>query len=203
LVCLIIYSVMQKGGTKLIAISVLILASWLIFTYKDLLFGGYIEMTSRQLEGDDYIRFQSGKYFLLEYWPSWLTVITGNGLSFIGSQYGKEIEHLKNFNGYYTSDVGIIGSLNTLGIFYVLNVFWMLFNMLRIKLAIDSDRYLKLVALNALLLILLTDYFLAPYVIPFWCMILYLLDKSAQRKKESYSSARVKGELEFKPVTYN
>lgn len=179
-VCMIIFTFLHRGSSKIFGLVLLGFIALFIFSYQEQILGGFIDMTNTQLQNEEYIRFLSADFFLYEYWPHWMAVFTGNGLAYIESSFGKETEYIHNVLGFYASDVGIIGSLNNFGIFYVINVFILLWRISKTKFNNPSNIYLKLFAINAVLLILLTEYFMIASAIPFWCIILYLIDRDAE-----------------------
>lgn len=180
--CLITYSVLQRGKLRFMAIIVIGLTAVGLFAFKDVLFGDYIEMTNDQLSSDDDIRLVSYDYFLFKNWPGWGAYLIGNGVASASSEYGQKVLNMANNFRVYASDVGIVGSFNTYGIFYVINLLILIGKVLLTKFQSPEDNYLKLPFFNALLLFILTDYFLVPSVIPFWCLVLYLIDKARVTK---------------------
>ncbi len=126
----------------------------------------------------------SAKFYLYEYWPHWTTMLTGNGLPHIASAYGREMDLIIQYFRFFRSDVGIVGAFNKFGIFYVIIVFGLIIKCLKIKIHNNEDKYLKLFFFNALFLIITNESFSNERVIPFYCFILYLIDKSIEKYKE-------------------
>jgi len=59
-------------------------------------------------EGKDYIRIQSGIYFIKDFSPNIINRFLGNGVPYEGiSEYGKFVENLK-MEGFYLSDIGLV-----------------------------------------------------------------------------------------------
>ena len=175
--CLIIFTFLQKGKNRIFGIVLFTIIVYVVYSYQDLILGNFIELTNNQVQDDDYIRIVAANFFLFEYWPHWSAIFTGNGLAYIDSAFGKETAYIHEVYSFFATDVGIIGSFNSYGIFYVINIFVVLIKMLRTKFKNPSNNYLKLFSINALLLIILTDYFMSSTVIPFWCIIMYLIDR--------------------------
>src|SRR5690606_31568872 len=106
-------------------------------------FSELIEITNDQLDNDDYIRFLSADYYLNEYWPHWSTKLLGNGRAHGLSEYGEEMALLTDL-GFHRSDVGIIGTYNEFGIFYIINIAMFYFFGLFAKIREKKDKYLKI-----------------------------------------------------------
>ena len=71
-------------------------------------------------EGKEYIRIQSGTYFLTEFSPDNFSRVLGNGVPYEEiSEYGKFVEDLKQV-GFYLSDVGIISVYTMFGILAII-----------------------------------------------------------------------------------
>lgn len=183
-VCMILASITQPGVDKLYPALVICSALLILVIFKDYLFGSYIEMTNTQISSGDDIRIYAARYFLFDYWPNWVTVITGNGFEHMNSPYGREIKYLNETLGYYKSDIGLIGALNTYGIFYVINILWTNIKGLHSKYYTKGNYYLKLIFINSLALLFISEYYSYPSAIPFFCFILYLTDKSYEKVQQ-------------------
>lgn len=185
-VCVVVYAISKKGKSRYYAILLITLVAVLLFSLKDVLFGGYVELNQEQFgQNDENIRELSGRYFLFEYWPHWTATLTGNGLEHLESAYGKEMEYLNKELLFYKSDVGIIGAFNTFGIFYVINIFWLNLKGLRRKYYTPKNNWLRLFFLKALLLLIISEYYSYESTIPFYCLVLYMVDKAYEEKLES------------------
>ncbi len=172
-----------KGMHRFYIITFLCIAAAVIFQYRDQLFGQYMEMTESQLKYGDDIRLLSANFFLTEYWPSRLAKLIGNGAAYASSLYGKEIVNINLYLHFYRSDVGIIGAYNQFGLLYALNILWVNIKGLTGKYFNYEMGFMRLFFLNALLLIVLSEYYSNPTVIPFYCFIFYMADKSLEEKK--------------------
>jgi hypothetical protein len=183
-VCMGIDVLFATGRAKLNMIALGMCGGMILLFFSETLFGEYIEMTASQVENSDTdIRILAGNFFLNEYWPSWVTKIIGNGRPSADSSYGQELNAFKEYFHFYRVDVGIIGSYNEFGILFVINVMWMNLKGLTNKFYDRNNMYLKLFFFNALMLLLISEYYADPASIPFYCMILYLIDKTYEEKK--------------------
>lgn len=199
--CMCISALLLEGMAKwknLILVTGLIL---LVLGVKEVLFAEYIEMTSSQLDNTDDIRMLAGRFFLNDYWPSDWAKVLGNGKPYPYNAYGQEMELIKDGLHFFRSDVGIIGAYNIYGIFYVLLVLGILFKTITMRFRDIDNRYLKLFFINTGLMLILNESFSSSGAIPFYCMVLYLMDKAKaaeltelqleniaeQEQKESFS----------------
>lgn len=190
LICMAIASLMQNGVTRLYATLSILVLIIVFLNFKEVLFSDYIEMTQSQLEDDDDIRILAGQFYLFKYWPHWTTYFIGNGFEHFNSPYGKEIINHNEVYRFFRSDVGIIGAFNTFGIFYALNIIWLNVKGLKRKFYSKETKYLKLIFINSLLLLPLSEYYSVPGIgVPFICFILYLVDKSYEQKLSIQNSA--------------
>lgn len=85
---------------------------------------------SQQQAGNfsDDVRIRAATYFLTTFFPNDFSYITGNGAHSLDSSFGVYVEGLKETKGFYQSDIGLIGDYTKYGIFFVLGVLWILFN---------------------------------------------------------------------------
>lgn len=173
-----------KGMSKwknLILITGMIL---LALGLKEMLFGEYIEMTSSQLQYNDDIRILAGRFYLFDYWPSAWAKILGNGKPHPDSNYGSEMLLINTGLRFFRSDVGIIGAYNQFGIFYILTIIFFNIKGLTFSIRNTEEKYLKLFFLNSCILLLINESYSSPSVIPFYCMVLYIIDKVKAAEKE-------------------
>ena len=98
------------------------------------------EGQSENFETD--IRVRAATFFLTEFFPNNLAYIMGNGQDHGQSLYGMRIFTYKVANGYYQSDIGIIGDFSKFGLFYVVGYLWLFLKVFTIKLKPGYD-YVK------------------------------------------------------------
>ncbi len=181
-ICMGFAAFLVSGMNRIYMMAFLCVAAVVVFIFRDQLFGQYVELTEEQLKYGDDIRMLSANFFLTEYWPSRLARLIGNGAAYAASLYGKEVVHINLYMHFYRSDVGIIGAYNQFGILYALNILWANIRGLTGRYFNSENNYLRLFFLNALLLMVLSEYYSNPTVIPFYCFIFYLVDKSLEEK---------------------
>ena len=134
------------------------------------------------------IRALSADFWLNEYWPHWATKILGNGPPHMLSDYGRESELIRAYFHFFRSDVGFIGTYNLFGILYVLNCIWITLRVILMKIPDKRDIYLKLFFFNVIFLSVTNESFSKQSVIPFYCFLLYLIDKSIEEYKNQPSA---------------
>lgn len=118
-------------------------------------------------QGTNYIRILSGVYYLRDFSPNLGSRIFGNGAAFErlsegtvygnNNRYGKIVNSIEKDNGYYMSDVGIIGFYAMFGIFAALSYFILLTRLLLSRVANDYV-YLKYYVVYLMLTCLTSDY---------------------------------------------
>ncbi len=69
--------------------------------------------------GNSIIRFQAIRYFLTELHPNIISQIIGNGTPNEKSAYGMKMTYLSMRNGFYLSDIGIVGVYVKYGVIFV------------------------------------------------------------------------------------
>ena len=165
-----------KGKAKWIAfvisgIFVIILA----FNFESL-FSGYIEQSEDDLNEDN-IRIFAAYFFGMEYFPHWLCNLFGNGIPSPKSAYGKEMtEYIQEVLLFHRLDVGIIGSYNQYGLIYCFVIIYSFVKILFSKIYPSRGLFVKLYAIYTLLLLILSEYSIVNYAIPFFCIFFYLVD---------------------------
>ena len=70
-------------------------------------------------KGEDDIRVLSILYYINEFQVGLGTVLFGNGIAYGESAYGQLIERAQDI-GYHRADIGLFGEFNTLSLFYVI-----------------------------------------------------------------------------------
>jgi hypothetical protein len=167
-----------KGVSKWKYLLFFTICMFLLVSSFSYLFDELIEMTTTQVSDEDYIRILSANFYLYEYWPHWTARLIGNGPAHGDSGYGQEIEQLQSYLTFYRADIGIIGVFNSLGIFFVFNILWVNLKGIFLKLKNQKDKYLKVFFFYFTSLLLLSTSYETMAVIPFFCFIFYLIDKS-------------------------
>lgn len=157
------------------AFGFLILTGISIVYFWEQVFGEFAQMTADDASTDN-IRVKAFHYFVLEHWDGWINPIFGNGVAHKTSAYGQQIMALK-WSGFFQSDIGIFGAFSTYGIIYVLAVFAFLVKSIT-KPCAPSKIYLRAYFVYTLITVPLSAQFSSPFLISFFCAVIYLHDKS-------------------------
>ncbi|WP_369769601.1 hypothetical protein [Flavobacterium sp. WC2416] len=136
----------------------------------------------QNVTSDNYIRILEMKFFVFEYWPNFLAVFIGNGWEHALSSYGVEIGNFKYMNGFYRSDIGLLGAFNKFGIVYLLVILSLFYRIIKKGSKLFVPDFIQ----YFFLLVLLTsisgaNYFEIPSCIFILISILYILDKTNEK----------------------
>lgn len=152
------------------------------YLFQDI-FISLIEVSEEQGGSDDEdIRLRAATFFLTEFFPSKWAYLTGNGHAHMAARYGIEVHGYKINQGFYQSDVGIVGDFAKFGILIfiaTIAVFWKLF---RIKIE-QKRMYLKSFILITVMGLLFGSPFTHPSSIVIYMTIFYLVDVSVYELK--------------------
>ncbi|MFS2187012.1 hypothetical protein ACCC92_10060 [Mucilaginibacter sp. Mucisp84] len=199
----IFYSRNSAGKRNISKIFILLISIVLIVIIKYDYITGLINVSSDDLSaGDSYIRFIEIHFYLLEFWPNWLTVVIGNGWEHSSSPYGKEIYTLWMKQHYFREDVGIVGGFSKFGILYVFVVFKIIYkSVFKVKLP-KSRVYIRyFFVLTFLLYFAAQDWFSYLSSVPVFAIALYLIDCYNLEYTENQKAAvRVK-EMDLKAIS--
>jgi hypothetical protein len=148
--------------------------------------------------GEEYIRVRTARYFMTDFYKSPLAYITGNGMFYQHSNYGRLIEHNKLVYSYTLGDIGIIGNYALFGIFFILGVLSILTKSLSLKLESDYTfiRYFILVVAIGLIM---SDAFADSSFITLIVCLMYLIDVSNTSTKEKKNGTE-EAEPEYKTI---
>lgn len=189
ILCMLVAVLMLKGIAKwkFIFLSTLI-GITVVLVAQPTIISDYIHLTTVQMSDDDYIRYKAADFYLNDYWPHWGAKLLGNGKPHETSAYGIEMEYIVHELGFYRADIGIIGTYNSFGIFYVLTIIIASIKGVFLKFNSDKDKYLKLLFFYVTFLLPLNvGYAHAPGMC-FFSLLYFLVDKSFEKgKKEEIS----------------
>lgn len=182
--CIVISILYLKNIKRWVYLSLLLLVGLIFITYfKSDLITESVEMTNDQVGNEDYIRILSADFYLNDYWPNWYARLIGNGRSHESSAYGQEISYLQEAMTFWRSDVGLIGTFNTFGLFYILLIIWVCLKGVLLKIRQPENRYIKIFFFFPALTLLLTERFSNEFAVCFYCFLFYLADKTLQKEK--------------------
>lgn len=190
--CMLVAVLLLKDFTKWIYLVLFsVMAFIVIIVIRPPMITHYFELTSEQMDNEDYIRFLAFDFYLNEYWPHWGAKLLGNGKPHLSTDYGLEMRYISVDLGLWRSDVGIVGAYNTYGLFYVINILWVNIKGMFSKFTSEKHKYLRLLFFFPTFLLPLNVGYTFGSVICFYCLVFYLMDKSFQEedeKKNIYSN---------------
>ncbi|MBM6674903.1 hypothetical protein [Marseilla massiliensis] len=174
---------------KLSMASLLIIGIFIIgiFYFKD----SFVEMNDiankAQGEGEDFIRYLAGEYFLKFFgMNNPLYTILGAGIPGGNSILNNEIIRLQEFYGFYQQDVGLIGYYSWCGIIGVLSIIYCIYMTVRKFKLLDT--YLIAFCIAKIVLIIFDFWAMWQVGIVAYSIFLYLSDKSIILKSCSYEN---------------
>lgn len=151
---------------KVITFCLLITLCFVGFIYKDILFGEMIDSAKEQASEDD-IRVLSAYFFLDKILSNPIGLILGNGYPTLLEQWGER-------NGYWVSDVGIIGETFLYGIIYIsvyIQILWKTY-----KYRKRLPLYIKMYIISTLLISIMIFPYRVNYEFITWAIVLYICD---------------------------
>lgn len=184
--------VVEKKIKSKIAIYLLIaLGGVFLYIAFDNIFQEFVFATKETREtGFENIRIKAAKYFLSKFFPTKLSYIFGNGASSAHSELSTRLDFLGIKYGYYLSDIGIIGNYVNYGVIFILGVFGIIYNSLRIKIQSEYNYIKYFFILNALTIITGGGFAQTDFIVTA-IITIYMLDVSHHFKnivEISYSS---------------
>ncbi|MBN1187064.1 MAG: hypothetical protein JXB49_32600 [Bacteroidales bacterium] len=131
--------------------------------------------------GEELSRILTARYFLTDFFKSSLAYITGNGMYYNHSDYGKQISHIRTVYHYSLGDIGLIGNYAIYGIFFVIGVIVICIKTLLIKIE-PKYTYVKYYFIAVIISLITSGGFASSDFICLVVVLLYLTDIS----NESY-----------------
>jgi hypothetical protein len=172
----------KRVKSKFLILLLLVLLAIPVFYFFQDIFINLIAVSEKQSaqEGED-IRVRAAKFFLGEFFPSPFAYLIGNGDSHMASKYGMEIWKYKIVNGFYQSDIGIIGDFSKYGVFFILGVI-LIYNKV-FKLKLQRFAYLNYFFLISFLRLFLGSAFGGAESIVVLSTMLYMIDVDVHDQK--------------------
>ena len=158
-----------------------IVGSFAIFIIFQSIFMELFNVSQKNVTmGEEYIRIKASRYYLTEFFESPVAYITGNGMYYPHSSYGKLITLNSIRYHYNLGDIGLIANYALYGIFFVIGVLIICFKSLFIK--INSEHtYIKYMFLAIILSLMTSGGFADSSFICFITIVLYLIDVSNEK----------------------
>jgi len=192
LVIVTLFIILSNIRKKWSLTSILIIGISIVLIY---VFGdSIVEMNEKAVthdgEGEDFIRYLSGEYFLTKYGEGIpLYYILGAGVPGGASILNTKIVWLQEFYGFYQQDVGIIGYYSWCGIIGVLSIIYCLYRtIIRVKYL---DTYLVAFFIAKLVLIVFDFWAMWQVGIVAYSIFLYIADRNILSKKHIYENRSI------------
>ena len=182
---LVLFLIFSKKVKSRLMIGFLILVCAVLVSY---MFQGIIQaLVTQSLQdrshGADYIRIVAAKHFLTDFFRTPVAYISGNGMYSNTSSYGLEISRLRS-QGYYLSDIGLIGNYAIYGAFFIIGVLGICIKSLTIKIN-SNFIYIRYMFIAIVFALLTGGGFMYSDFICSTVCLLYLIDTSGYLPKEN------------------
>lgn len=134
-------------------------------------------------KGTDYVRIRAAQFYLTQFMPTDLSILTGVGAPTERSPLGQLTADISSRYHFNLSDIGIVSNFVTYGIFFVIGIFWLSIKAMTIRIRPDLQ-YLKyfMFFLVILMLPIAAGFASSPSIAVICCMF-YLLDISNMEHK--------------------
>jgi hypothetical protein len=160
--------------------------------FQDILIN-LITVTQNQVGSDkENIRITSLRFFVLEFQPSILTRIFGNGADSMNSPYGMLMAFYRSL-GLYRSDIGLFGDYTNFGILFVIAQLSIMFRIIFGKLP-DELSYFRYYFISRFLVSFTgSNMFSKAEGMVFIGLLLYMIDvyKSNEKKREGQKEMKL------------
>jgi hypothetical protein len=150
----IIFLFRSKEVKSRLLISALVVVGFfaLFFSFYDIFMELYLVSQNQAETVEDNVRVRAARYFLTEFMPNDLAYFLGNADGHESSPYGVKLLKLKLINGFYLSDIGLVGDYVRYGVIFLLGAIIMLIRLITIKVDREYEymRYYILLVLFTL-----------------------------------------------------
>ena len=127
-------------------------------------------------KGENYVRILAMKYYLTDFFKHPLAYLTGNGMGYHHSEYGRFLLRIDE-SGFNLSDIGIIGQYAIYGAFFVAGIIMLIVRSLKIKME-PKFYYIKYQYISVIIALLTAPIFDNADMICFFMCVAYLIDVS-------------------------
>lgn len=169
----LVYALVQGRRLKLRVFVVLVVIGLAAAFLSPQILEKFIELTVSDMDKDN-IRVGAMHVYLYEFWNHWICYFLGNGIAMYGTPFGQEVWKLWA-QGYFQSDIGIVGTWSTYGIFYVLIFLSLPFRAILTRMTPET-RHFRYFFVCVLALVPIYPFSLDTVTYPFFSILLYLLD---------------------------
>lgn len=153
-------------------------------------FMNLIELTQGQVgDEDEDIRMKAARFFLVDFFPSPIAYIIGNGEAHGSSAYGMQVVSYKVVYHYFQTDVGLIGDFSKYGLIFLFGVLAIYFKVFSTH-GLKRFPYVKYYFLISFIKIILGSDFGSAEPIVVISIIFYLIDIELHDRKVAMSKLK-------------
>lgn len=174
----------MKGNHRyLVRFSLLMVLTAILVNFYDSFMEANTQLNELQGgEGEDFIRILEFKYFTTDFLHGPFEYCFGVGIPDLPTTMGRELERLRDFYGFYQSDIGVFGYFTQFGIFGIVPIVMYIFIFLKNWKYIDNQyRYFFLMKM---LLIVFDFWAMWGVGMVAWALFMYLVDQNIKENKE-------------------
>lgn len=113
----------MKSPQKVTYIIALIITAFILIPFLTVIYNSLINETQKQLEDENYNRWQAIGFLLIEMKTNIYDYILGNGLWTKSGTYLTKMITAQNFRGVYISDIGLLGTFFYYGIIPIIIIY--------------------------------------------------------------------------------
>jgi hypothetical protein len=147
----------------------------LYFVFQDI-FMKMFEVSGEQSDAGlkENVRFKATIFYLLNFNPSNLWVLTGNGMPDALTAYGRNISSIAKYSGFYLEDIGLFGDMFRFGVLFVIAKV-VIYIRLTTKKMLEKYTFIRYCNIT-ILLTLFTGGGLNASILALTCFMMYIID---------------------------
>ena len=129
--------------------------------------------------GEEYIRINSARSYLTDFFEAPIAYVTGNGMYYEHSNYGELFDRNHLIYHYHIGDIGLIGNYVIYGLFFIIAVIIICTKALKIKIE-SAYIYVKYFVFASIISLIVGGGFANSDFICLMVLLLYMIDASNQ-----------------------
>ncbi len=159
---------------------------------QDIINGMIMASEADSAKGSDYVRIRAAQFYLTQFMPTDISMITGVGAPTERSPLGQMTAMISKRYHFNLSDVGIISNFVTYGIFFIFGLLWTLYKTMFLKIKHDMLYVKYFLFFLVLLMIPIAAGYAYSAAIAELCCIFYQIDISSYEYKSEIKSLQNK-----------
>lgn len=182
----------KKVKSRFFLVILGLIGSFAIFLiFQNIFMELFMQSKTDAAKGDDYIRIRAIQYYMTDFYKYPIAYITGNGMHYPHSNYGRIISLNAIKHRYFLSDIGLFANYVYHGLFFVIGVISIFVKTLRMKI-MPEQVYVKYYFIALLIGILTSTAFMDADFIGLIACVMYLVDTSNYKYLEKQEPGIVK-----------